>query len=275
MALHKDFSQKSDQERNSQKTEYFFVDEAGDPTFFDRNGKNIVGAEGCSKILILGFIRTNNPDDSRRAILDLHDEISNDPFYKGVPSLEKTKICFHAKDDIPEIREKVYRKIATLDFKAEFFVARKMESLFLKRHLGKENLFYDDLISKLFENKLHKVEKSVIYFATRGNRTRQKPLEEAIQKATLTFEKKWGIKIDGQIEVLPQSPVGEPCLQITDYMNWAVQRAFIKKEDRFYKFIQEKVSYLVDVYDFDNYKKSYGNYYNRRNKFDINKISPL
>ena len=94
MALHKDFSQKSDQERNSQKTEYFFVDEAGDPTFFDRNGKNIVGAEGCSKILILGFIRTNNPDDSRRAILDLHDEISNDPFYKGVPSLEKTKICF-------------------------------------------------------------------------------------------------------------------------------------------------------------------------------------
>ncbi len=26
---------------------YFFVDESGDPTFFDRNGKLIVGKEGC------------------------------------------------------------------------------------------------------------------------------------------------------------------------------------------------------------------------------------
>jgi hypothetical protein len=266
---------KNNTKNEQQKVEYFFVDEAGDPTFFNRCGENIVGKDGCSKILILGFIRTNDPDELRNSMSNLHNEIDKDPFYEGVPSLEKTKICFHAKDDIPEIREKVYRKIATLNFKAEFFVARKIQALFLKRHLGKENLFYDDLISKLFENKLHKSEKNIIYFATRGSKTRQKPLEEAIQKATLTFEKKWGIKIDGQTKVLPQSPIGEPCLQIIDYMNWAVHRAFTKKEDRFYKFIEEKISYLVDVYDFDNYKKNYGNYYNRKNKFDITKISPL
>lgn len=254
------------------KTDYFFVDEAGDPTFFNRFGKNIVGTEGCSKILLLGFIRTHDPAVLRKEILALKNEIINDPFYAGVPSLLKTKISFHAKDDIPEIREKVFRKIASLDFKAEFFVARKLEQVFTGRHKGKENLFYDDLIAKLFENKLHKSEKSMIYFATRGNKTRQKPLEEAIKKATLTFEKKWGIKINGQIEILPQSPVGEPCLQIVDYMNWAVQRAFIRNEERFYKLIEDKVSYLVDIYDFDKYPK---NYYSRRNKFDTTKISPL
>lgn len=259
-------------ETSKDKTDYFFVDEAGDPTFFNRFGKNIVGTEGCSKILLLGFIKTEDPDTLRKAILELNNEVVNDPYYSDIPSLQKTKICFHAKDDIPEIREKVYRKIASLNFKAEFFVARKLEKVFIGRHMGKENLFYDDLIAKLFENKLHKADKSTIYFATRGNKTRQKPLEDAIEKATLTFEKKWGIKINGQIKVLPQSPVGEPCLQIVDYMNWAVQRAFIKGEQRFYKLIEDKISYLVDIYDFDKYPK---NFYGRKNPFDITKISPL
>ena len=258
--------------KKSNKTDYFFVDEAGDPTFFNRFGKNIVGTEGCSKILLLGFIKTDDPDILRKEILKLQSEVVNDPYYSGVPSLQKTKICFHAKDDIPEIREKVYRIITSLNFKAEFFVARKLDKVFLDRHKGKENLFYDDLITKLFENKLHKADKSVIYFATRGNKTRQKPLEDAIEKATLTFEKKWGIKVDGQIKVLPQSPVGEPCLQIVDYMNWAVQRVFTKGEQRFYKLVEDKISFLVDIYDFDKYPK---NYYNRKNPFDITKISPL
>lgn len=253
-------------------TDYFFVDEAGDPTFFNRYGKNIVGSEGCSKILLLGFIKTEDPDTLRQEMLKLNSDIINDPYYSGIPSLQKTRICFHAKDDIPEIREKVFRKIATLNFKAEFFVARKLEKVFLGRHKGKENLFYDDLIAKLFENKLHRADKSVIYFATRGNKTRQKPLEDAIEKATLTFEKKWSIKINGQIKVLPQSPVGEPCLQIVDYMNWAVQRAFTKGEQRFYKLVEDKISYLVDIYDFDKYPK---NFYGRKNPFDITKISPL
>lgn len=254
------------------KIDYFFVDEAGDPIFFNRFGKNIVGTEGCSKILLLGFIKTDDPNALREELLKLQSEIVNDPYYSGIPSLQKTRICFHAKNDIPEVREKVFRKVATLNFKAEFFIARKLEKVFLGRHMGKENLFYDDLIAKLFENKLHKADKSVIYFATRGNKTRQKPLEDAIEKATLTFEKKWGIKINGLINVLPQSPVGEPCLQIVDYMNWAVQRAFIKGEQRFYKLVQDKISYLVDIYDFDNYPK---NFYGRKNPFDITKISPL
>jgi len=209
--------------KHFQKVEYFFVDETGDPTFFNRFGKNIVGIEGCSKILILGFIRTDNPEELRKKMLGLNQEIVDDPFYKGVPSIEKTRICFHAKDDIPEIREKVFRKIASLNFKAEFFIGRKIKSIFLKTHKGKENLFYDDLISKLFENKLHKNDKSIIYFATRGNKTRQGPLEDAIEKAKQTFERKWRIKTNSQIEIFPQSLVGEPCLQITDYMNWAVQ----------------------------------------------------
>lgn len=250
---------------------YFFVDEAGDPTFYDKYGKIIVGEEGCSKILLLGFIRTSAPDVLRKEVLKLQDEIINDPFYKGVPSIKKTTIAFHAKDDIPEIKERFYKKIVTLDFKAEFIVARKQEKMFCNKYQRKENLFYDDLIVKLFENKLHLAKTNSIYFSTRGNKLRQKPLEEAIEKAIKTFENKWKVKVEGKNHIFPQTPVGEPCLQIADYMNWAVQRAYIKGEDRYYKFVEEKVSFLCDIFDLVKYPK---NFYNQRNKFDLTKISP-
>ncbi len=260
------------QEKDLLEEQYFFVDEAGDPVFYDKNGKYIVGEEGCSKILLLGFIRTTNPKDLRKEIEMLRKQVVSDPFYAGIPSIKKTSVAFHAKDDIPEIREKVFKKIVTLDFKAEFIVGRKQEKTFKSRYKGKENLFYDDLIVKLFENKLHLARKNVIYFATRGNKTRQKPLEEAINKAISIFEKKWKVKINSETYIYAQTPSTEPCLQIVDYMNWATQRVFAKKEERYYKFIENKVSFLCDIFDTAKYPN---NYYRQKNTFDLKKISPL
>jgi stress-induced morphogen len=257
---------------NTKPRQYFFVDESGDPTFYNRRGVNIVGQEGCSKILILGLIRAENPTPLRKAVLDLRAEVMNDPYLKDIPSLKKTEIAFHAKDDSPEIREKFFKLIKTLDFKAEFVVARKIESLFQNRHKGRESLFYNDIVSKLFENKLHVANENYIYFAVRGNSVKQLPFEDAIQTAILSFENKWKIKNESQISTNPQSPSGEPCLQIIDYMNWAVQRIFVKGDSRFYNFVEEKISFLVDIYDFNKYPK---NFYSKKNKFDITKISPL
>jgi hypothetical protein len=257
---------------NTKSREYFFVDESGDSTFYDKKGNVIVGQEGCSKILILGLVRTENPVPLRKAILGLRTEIINDSYLQGIPSLEKTKIAFHAKDDSPEVREKFFKLLKTLDFKAEFIVGRKIESVFQNKHKKRESLFYNDLVSKLFENKLHVANENFIYFAVRGSKTKQVPFENAIQTAIFNFENKWKIKNESKINIEPQSPSGEPCLQIIDYMNWAIQRTFIKGDDRFYKFIEEKVSFLADIYDFKKYPK---NFYSKNNKFDITKISPL
>jgi hypothetical protein len=258
---------------NNKETTYFFVDESGDPKFFNKYRKNIVGIQGCSKILILGLIRTFYPNHIRKEISKLLNNIAQDEYLLSIPSINKTITKgFHAKDDTPEVREKFYKLIKTLDFKAEFLVARKDEKIFKKRHKGKENLFYDEMIIKLFQNKLHKTKNNKIYFAIRGNKKRQIPLEEAINTAKLTFEKKWNKEIDSDCEIIPQSPVGEPCLQIIDYMNWAVYRAFNKAEERYFNYVKEKVSLLVDIYDYKNYPN---NFYNRRNKFSVKKISPL
>lgn len=253
-------------------TNYFFVDESGDPNFYDKYGNYIVDKEGVSKILILGFIMTENPKSIRKALLQLRDEISKDKYFQGIPSLQKSLIAFHAKDDCPEVREKVYRTIVNLNFTAEIFVARKIQNIFNKRHQRSENKFYDDLISKLFENKLHLARHNEIFFAVRGTKTRQLPLELAISRATESFEKKWNRKVESVFQIHPHRPSGEPCLQVIDYINWAVQRAFVKGEMRFYKFAEDKVSYLADIYDTEKYPK---NFYSKKNRFNITKISKL
>lgn len=50
---------------------WFFVDESGDVTFFNRKGHYIVGTPNCSPILILGFVELQNPKSIRQAILEL------------------------------------------------------------------------------------------------------------------------------------------------------------------------------------------------------------
>lgn len=258
--------------KTSQNRIYFFVDESGDPYFYNRHSEFIVGKEGCSKILILGFIKTESPEIIRQRLLQLQTEIAKDEYLAFIPSIKKSIAAFHGTDDSSEVREKVLKLLKELPFKSEFIVARKNEAVFKKRHLKRPNIFYDDLVTKLFQNQLHTSKENIIYFAVRGNRARQEPIEDAIRTAVLSFEEKKKIKIDTEIQVFPQRPVGEPCLQVVDYMLWSVQRAFNKGEMRYLNFMKEKISLLVDIYDFDKYPD---NYYNRRNTFDIKKISPL
>ena len=253
-------------------TNYFFVDESGDPTFYDKRGNLIVGQEGCSPILILGFIETTDPTPMRRALEQLHLELAADEYLKNIPSISKTNQIFHAKNDCPEVRQAVFKQIRAFDFKAQFVVARKRERVFRHSFHANENEFYDYLISLLFENVLHRYQDNRIYFEQRGTRSRQAPLENAIQQSIKKFEGRWKRKIDTRVQVFPHTSNGEPVLQVIDYMNWAVYRAFVKREMRYFQYVQDRVSLLVDRYDSANYPK---NWYTRENPFDIEKASPL
>lgn len=251
---------------------WYFVDESGDPTFYDRHGNLIVGQEGCSPIFILGFVETGNPTSVRNALNNLHTQIADDNYLAGIPSMKKTNIAFHAKDDVPEVRQMVFKLLKTLDFKAHFVVARKKERVFRNSFHANESEFYDYLISLLFENVLHRYTENRIYISQRGTRVRQERLEHAVQRGVSKFEERWKHKVSAKIEIFAHTSVGEPCLQVIDYMNWAVYRAFVRREMRYFAFVQDKVSFLVDRYDTEKYPK---NWYSRNNPFDIEKASPL
>jgi hypothetical protein len=251
---------------------WYFVDEAGDSTFFDRRGNCIVGEEGCSPILVLGFIQVLYPEQIRRTLAQLQAEIAADTYLAPIPSIKKTLRAFHAKDDCPEVRHALFRALSKLDFRAQFVVARKSERIFRNRFGCSQNRFYDELVGRLFENVLHRHAYNHVYFARRGSRRRQAPLEEAIQSGIRRFEEKWNTRVKSEVTVDCQSPVGESCLQVIDYLNWAVQRAYIRREMRYYQAIADKVDLLVDIYDTKKYPKTF---YTNKNPFHIEKISPL
>ena len=161
--------------KTADKTGYFFVDESGDTTFYDKNGNFIVNTPGCSPILIMGFVYCEEPQLIRGRLKELRNQLTIDPYLQGISSMEKTKISFHAKDDCSEVRQAVFKLLSTMDIKAQIVVARKTALVF-KKFDGNANRFYDHLITVLFKDKLHTASDNRIYFATRGNRKRQKPL---------------------------------------------------------------------------------------------------
>ena len=257
---------------NIYNSTYFFVDESGDTTFYNRKGEWIVGKDnGSSKILLMGFIRTTEPKFLRKKLNELKKSVLDDAYLNDIPSMKKTKITFHAKDDCPEVRYKVFTLMKELPFSCNIVVARKTKHVFEKFN-GDTQQLYDFLITNLFKNILHLSSNNYIYIATRGSKKRQEPLEQAIQRALSYTENKLNTSINSVQKIFPQKSSDEPCLQIVDYCNWAIQRAFLQKDMRYYNFLKEKFGLIVDLYD---YQKSWKNFYSKKNPFDIKKISPL
>lgn len=252
---------------------YYFVDEAGDPNFVARRGKALLGTEGCSPILALGFVETTKARPMRKALAALRREIVSDPYFQDIPSMEKTALAFHAKDDAPEVRHLVFKALADLDFKVQVVVGRKILAMFLKRFQGSKARFYDDLVGKLFQNVLHRSKSNIICFSARSSKARARPYLQAIRKGIARFESKWSHAVRSEVKVIVQCPHEDPCLQVVDYALWAVYRAFTRGEMRFFETIREKYSLIVDLYDRDNYPQTY--YDREKNPFHAQKISPL
>ena len=222
---------------------WYYVDESGDPTFYDRRGRSLLG-NGSSQYLILGFVQIPNPSLARQKLLECQAEVLQNPAFQAFPSLERTARELHAKDDHAKVRDYVFNRILELDFKAQFVVARKDITIFHNNYQGNEQGFYDYLIARLFENVVHLHEQNGIVFARRYNKERRDPLRAAIQQGITRFTERCGIHPPTTVDVTAQIFEGEPCLAIIDYMLWAVQRVFTRLEWDYYERVEEKISML-------------------------------
>jgi hypothetical protein len=248
-----------------------FLDEAGDTTFYGKGKVRIMGTEGVSKCFILGMLKINEPlGVVRDKVLILQDEISRNPYFENIPSIEKKKekrgYYLHAKDDIPEVRKLMYDLIKSIDCSFECMVARKIYPIYEGTHNGNESEFYADLLSYLLKNKLNKYNTLVLNIATRKKCTTHSNLQSGLTKALERASSKNPCAENGcKVVFNIQEPTNEPLLNIADYFCWAVQRVFEKGEIRYYYYINDKISLVVDLYDKKKFKGS-KNYYTKRNK---------
>ncbi len=241
-----------------------YLDEAGDTTFFGKGKVNIIGQSGVSKCFILGMVKFREPlKEVRQKVIDLKHSVCNDPYFNEVPSIQKkiTKggYYFHATDDVPEVRKLFYDYIQTIDCSFEAVVGRKIPSIYSNKHNGKEAEFYADLLSHLIKNKLRKGGKLILDIASRGKSTKNQNLQSALNKAISRNSKK-SKHAATKVAFNVQNHLTEPLLNISDYFCWSIQRLFERGETRYYNFLKDKISLVVDLYDFANYP-NFGNYY--------------
>src|SRR5947208_16835342 len=99
---------------------HYFIDEAGTPTLFGHRGKIVVGTE-TSQFFLLGKLEVCDCVALAQALRGLREALLTDPYFRSAPSMQpdgrKTAVKFHAKDDLPEVREHVFRLLMKQDLR--------------------------------------------------------------------------------------------------------------------------------------------------------------
>jgi len=261
---------------------HYFVDEAGDANFFDAGGRVIAGTQGCSSHFILGVLDVKDSAGLGMRMRLLHDQVRKDAFFAGVESLkperQKTAVLFHAKDDIDEIRERVFRLLLQEDVRFAAVVRDKRGLAVDVKNRNQQsqtyhytpNHLYDEMIRRLFKDRLHKDAGYQVYFSKRGSKDRTAALKAALEQAREKFRKQWGIAGIAPIEVSALAAAEHYGLQAVDYFLWALQRAYSTGQDRYIRFLWPKVSLVHDVDDRRN--NLYGVYYTAENGLTAEKL---
>jgi len=247
---------------------HYFLDEAGDTTFYGKGKTPIIGNEGVSGCFILGLLKLNEPLDAiRQRIITLQNEIASDPYYNKILSILKKKAShgyyLHAKDDVPEVRKTAFELIRSIDCSFEAVVARKIYYLYEHKHNGNEAEFYADLLSHLLKNKFRKNDRVVLNIAERKRCTTFNNLQRGLNKAMAHSASRYPDKTNNcKIVFNVQQPTVEPLLN---------------GETRYYDFVSNKISVVWDIYDFAGYNNGQ-NYYSKKRKLAevncINEKSP-
>ena len=250
---------------------YYFFDEAGDTTILGRKGVNLVDSGLASKVFMVGYLETKEPQKLTRAITSLHKEICEDDFYSGIPSMEKTRIAFHAAKDCAEIRDRVFHLLKMLDFTYYCIVLRKKEVFFRSRFDFKDTAIYKYAVENLLENRLHLYSDIDCYFSSLGNVVRKDTMQSAINSAIERFKAKWNRENSSSIRFFIQQSKERPLLQASDYVLWTIQRAYEKGDFRYYNYLKDKICFVHDILDT---RRLSSNYYTPKNPLD-KKIDPV
>lgn len=256
-----------------ERTRCYFVDESGDPLVFSKRSRVAFNKPGCARYFILGFLDIPDPTSLARELRELRERLKKDPYFTGVPSFQgerqKTALSFHAKDDLPEVRRQVYDALVKYPMKFHAVVRDKRDVLSsaLQRRESEPsfryhaNDLYDSLVRRLFKDHLHKAELHRICFARRGKSDRTMALREALIRARERFCTQWNREQVGQIIITAEASKDNPCLQAVDYFLWALQRVYVRGEDRYIRYIWDSVGLIHDVDD--RREASYGAYYHK------------
>lgn len=222
---------------------YYFVDEAGDLTLFNKYRQIMLGKQGVSNLFMVGAACVDFPNTLIDDLEILRQHLLASPYFWGVPSFNpqrgKTAVSFHANADLPEVKYEVFKMLKKAE--PQFYVAFRRKDRLIRQgeEVQKErkingNMIYDELVAKLFQH--IPSEPMQIIFAHRGTKKRKNALYDSLQGTVLEE-----FKID---VAMPSKAAG---LQVVDYGLWALQRMLERDDSRYYRYMEQLFNVIIDV----------------------------
>ena len=253
---------------------HLFVDEAGTPDIFDRKGRNNIGKEGCSRYFFLGMLEVEEPEGLMAALKTLREQLIADPYFSTAesfkPERKKTSLLLHAKDDLPEVRVKVFDLLRSLGPSMRFrAVVCDKEVIRVREEKKREatpgyrydpDHLYDELARSLFGKLSRFADGYKLWIAKRGNKDRNAALRTALEHAETDFAQSFGVSRGGADawHTTITNPTETVCLQAADYFLWALQRFYeprthpetgeITHEARYLNAIWPQVTQIHDLH---------------------------
>ena len=251
-----------------------FIDESGDGVLFGPKGRNRLLDADAPLYFMLGMVYIEDIHTAENKLTELRQSLIHDPNYNKLrsmqPEREQTYKYFHATNDHPDIRNRVFKILPDLKFQFFAVVINLMEfslSLPLIQKNVPEfryhpNFIYDRamrVLSSTIKNKfqfpnvvdLGSWRKMVVTIADRNFSKRSEILKNLING--IDYETSIPITTDrlqqsnfvnhAQIEI--DSSCNQIGLQIVDYCLWALQRHYQKYESHYLQSIWHRVENIT------------------------------
>lgn len=208
-------------------TRYVFSDEAG---CFEFSRK-----PNASRYFIACAVDMGDCDIGKQ-LLDLRREMA----WEGLPLGD----YFHACEDKQAVRDRVFQLIQQYDFRVYAQVLEKSKA---QPHIRPtKERFYQHAWLYLFRHCVPKFVKTndrlMITTASVGTKKGQQAFSDAVKDVLEQTAKNvvWRAAF--------WSSASDPCLQVTDYCTWAIQRKWERADSRAYDLIKDKIVYEYDLW---------------------------
>lgn len=207
---------------------FVFADEAG-CLVFSR-------AKGASKYFILCTLVCDDANQGNE-LLALRRRLAWDGLHAEADQ-------FHASEDPEEIRQRVYALLANLDLKADVTIFEKSKAHPIKYQTQEE--FYKFAwffhFKHVAKNRIRPGEDVLVQAASIGTKKGRilfrTALNDVVQQVLPTS--KW--------QTTFWSSSSDPCLQMADYVAWAVQRKYERSDDRHHSLIAHHIKSEFDIF---------------------------
>jgi len=226
---------------------FIFIDESGKPEIYSSKGSNLVEAGKATRFLVLAAVRCVDQLLIQQQITDFKSTLLKNTELAKIFSPAYALDSFHAQTDYPEVKERFYNFINSLDVKIDVLVVEKLKCYeTLRRNPGK---LYGVMAGQLLKNICHKDEKTEVIFSRKDSKLKlRQELEVEVERIRLEYlAQHQNLEASLTVNYQHSPHYKHGGLQVADYIAYAVFQVYENNNRRWYQIVKNKIGKIQDI----------------------------